>query len=603
MTQTPPSQTQGSAKAWALLAVAALTTFLAFNWLFLDQLFAFEDVNMEAMDTPLTVGYLEQAREKGIAASAYFHSDPIWDNLKKENPEGAYAYFGKRFQFEFFAFQWPMLSIFFVPFVKLVGVCANTVTLYSTFFAAVAWVLTGLLALKLFGRWCVWLAMLFLISSLSWLIHAKVGYSAHMPSASLMVVLALCSYTYARRTENDSGIRNCALPLAGMGCVLGMMYMEGWLVVVFGTLVTGLTIVLNGPRRIARAMTDFGCVAGAAVAAILLVTAGYAVYYHCTFAEIHSAIHDVMFGRFSQGGVPGQEMTLAGKMAYAFRCMFWDMRTPDHLDKCLEGFPAIPPVFSVLFAVGLLYTIKERTLADKTLLIWLVSVFAVLGSAFMFTHRYALMALPAMSLVAARGVTGVATDLFRWRGTAMRLPFVAGVALWLVISLMQTHEQFYVGYMLRKPPDFEVDRARGHAAFATWLRQTGSPQDTLVVLGDPVMFPHSCFLFNTFGRDYRFMYWSNHFGTASTAEEIRHWEWQEFAHYRRIVCAFSPILLGNSQTGAIRNDWRPFLAAHPGLRPSWTYSYAGRQPSILVFEIDSPKSASEPPAVRPALLR
>ncbi len=597
MTAMPQSQTRGSAKSWALFAAAALVTFLAFYWLFLDRLFVFEDVNMEAMDTPLTVGHLERAREKGVPASTYFHSDPVWNDLKEQNPAGAFAYFGKRFQFEFFAFQWPMLSFLFVPFVKLMGVCTDTVSLYSTFFSAVAWILTGMLALRLFGRWCALLAMLFLISSLSWLIHTKVGYSAHMPSASLMVFLALCSFSYARRAEGDSGIRRRALPLAGMGCVLGLMYMEGWLVVVFGALITGFTVVLSGPRRVASALADFGCVLGATVAAILLVTAGYAAYYHCSFSEIHNAICDVMFGRFSQGGVPGQEMTLAGKMAYAFRCTFWDMRTPDHLDKCLEGFPAVPSLFSVLFGAGLLYAIKERTPADKALLIWLVSVFSVLGSVFTFTHRYALMALPAMSIVAARGVAGIASDLFRWRGAAARLPLVAGVVLLLGLSLVQTHSEFYVGYMLHKPPDFEMDRARGHAAFARWLRQTGSPHDTLVVLGDPVMFPHSCFLFNTFGRDYRFIYWSNYFGTTSTPEQVRDWEQRQLAQYRRIVCAFSPILLGNSQTGAVNNDWRPFLAAHPGLRPAWTYSYAGRQPSIVVFEIASPKSAPEPSGI------
>ena len=585
MTAMPQWQTRGSVKSWALFTAAALVTFLAFYWLFLDRLFVCEDVNMETMDWPLSVAHLELAREKGVPPAVYFQSDPVWNNLKEQDSKGAYAYFHNRFQFEFFSYISPLVNFLYVPFIRLAGVSAATVALYATFFAAVAWIMTGMLALRFFGRWCALLAMLFLISSLSWLIHTKVGYAPHMPSASLMALLALCAYSYACQAADSPGFSRRAGPLAGMGCLFGLMYLVGWVTVAFGALMACLVIALNGPRRVGSALADLGLVFAAALAAVLLATIGYAAWYHCSFTEIHSAIRDLMFGRFFQGGVPGQEMTLAGKLAYAFRCTFWDMRTADHLDKCLEGFPAIPPIFGVLFGVGLLYSIKERTLADKTLLIWLVSVFGVLGSFFTFTHRYALLVLPAMSIVAARGVAGVTRDVFRWRGDVARLAFVSGVVLLMGLSLMQTHRLFYVGYMLQKPPDFEVDRARGHAPFAKWLQQTGSPQDTLVVLGDPVMFPHTSFLFNTFGSDYRFVYWPNYFGTASTPEQVREWEQRQLAQYRQIVYAFSPFLLGNPRTGIFSNDWRPFQEAHPGLRPVWTYSYAARPPSILVFEI------------------
>ncbi|MCX6899209.1 MAG: hypothetical protein NT105_10950 [Verrucomicrobia bacterium] len=552
-------------------------TAVLFYVMFLDKLLIVEDVNMEAMDMPLTVAHLERAREKGVSAHNYFNADPIWNNLKQENPHGAFAYFGKRFQFEFFAFQAPLLSALYVPFVKLAGVGAKTVALYSTFFAWLAWMLMGLLAWQMFGRWCALLAMLLLISSLGWLIHTKIAYTAWMPSAVMVNALALAGCLYLQRPRH--------WPLVVMGCLVGGMYMVGWVVHVFGSLMVGLMIVIGGPRHIRKTATDVGVAVVAAAGAIFAVTAAYALYHHSTFAEIHTTIWAALFGRFSQGSVPGHELSLAGKLAYAFRCMFVDMRTMDHMDKCLEGHPAVPLLFSVLFGLGLLYSIKQRSAGDKVLLIWLVSVFGVLGSFLTFTHRYALLALPAMSIVAARGVAGIAGDLWRWQGRLARAAFGVGVAVLLALTLAQTHRWFYVDYMLNKPPVFEVDRMRGHASLADWLSKTGSSRDTLVVLGDPIMFPHTSFLFDTFGQNYRFMYWSNRFRTDSTPVQVQEWEQKQLTEHRRIVYAFSTVLLGDSQTGTITNDWRPFLAAHTGLRPAWTYSYAGRPPSILVFEV------------------
>jgi hypothetical protein len=511
----------------------------------------------------------------------YFARDPVWESLKKENPQGAYAYFDHRFQFEFFAFQAPLMNVFYLPFVKLAGVGPKTVALYSTFFSGLAWLLTGLLAARMFGRWNGLFTMALLMSSLSWLIHAKVGYAAHMPSAMMMVAEAMAIWAYLQQP------RRWHLIVAG--ALVGLMYMAGWVVHVFGSLAIGLAIALGGPRNLRRAVADLGVAVASAAGAVLALTAAYAIYHHSSFAEIHSAIWAALFGRFSQGAVPGQELTLAGKLAYAFRCMFVDMRTVDHMDKCLEGRPAVPLLFALLSMVGLLYAIKERSAGDRVVLIWMVSVFAVLGSFFTFTHRYALLALPAMSLLGARGMAGIAHDLWRWRGSVARGAFATVTVSWLMLTLTQTHRQFYVDYMTNKPPDFEVDRVRGHASFADWLRKTGTPQDTLVVLGDPIMFPHNSFLFNTFGEEYRFVYWPNRFGTNTGAGRLREWEQQQLSKYRRIVYAFSPVLMGNSQTGVITNDWRPFLAAHADVKPAWTYSYAGRAPSILVFEVSRPQ--------------
>jgi len=570
--------------------VAVFLVLGAFYWLYLSQISTIisSDGDGEAWDNPLTVAHLERAREHGVSAEQYFKNDPIFENIKQQDPHQAFGYYGHRFRFEFFAFAMPLPNALYIPFVKILGVGAQTVAAYSNFFSLLAIGCVALLALKMFGRWHALLSCLLMLTSLSWLIHTQAGHASWMPSAVMINGLVLSLYSYMRSLR-----RGFLVPAAFL---LGLMYLLGWISVVFGILIVALTIALEGQKSVKLVFADLGLIIGIALITVLAFTLVYATYYHCGLGSIHRGIFDGMFGRFTEGGAPNHPLSIGGKLVYAFKCMAIDSQTFDHTNKYLEGKPAIPYLFTLFFFVGLLYCIKDRFPADRLLLIWLVAVFGFLGSIFTFTHRYALMGLPAMGIVAARGIMGLYADLLHFQKRIASAIFALLMAGAMVFAFFSTHRSYYVDYMLHKPPDFDRDRGRGQSQFATWLKKNCPPAETLVVMSDPIMFPHVCLLFNAFGYDYKFVYWNNYFGTRSTVEQVKDWEKEVLSKYRKIVFAFSTQILGDQQRGGYLNDWRPFVAAHPGMKPQFAYSYSGRPPLFYVFEVrgDSAKPPGSP---------
>ncbi len=553
------------------LALAAL------YWTQLAQIFIVEDPGPEAFMQPLMVGYLEKARQMGLSPAQYFNQGPFWKNYKQQESFWAHQCPGNQMIYEFFAYVTPTLCLFYLPFVKIAGVGAKTVALYSTFFSVLAWIGTGLLALRLFGRWLTILCMLLLLSSLSWLIHIKVGYASWMPSVFLMNAIGFCLFSYMKNPRHAY--------LAAVGVFLGIMYMMSQIPVAFGVLMTGFVILFARPKALSRSAAGVGWLSVSLLITVMVISFVYAGFYHCTASNIHSALLANYFSRFLGGGTPGNPLSISGKAAYAFRCMFIDMETFDHPDKYLEGTPAIPWVFSIFLVVGLLYAIKNRTLENDFLLVWLFSIFGFLGMAFSFTHRYSILAMPAMCILAAQGILGFGSDLARFKPKVLPFVYAFLVCAALAAAIFQIHENYYIQYTLHKPPNLEVDRLRGHSKVAAWLKENCNPEQTLVVLNDPIMFGSCIYYFHTFGHEYRFIFWSNYFGGGGTAAQVKAWERDVFSQYQKIIFVFSTQFYPYPQPHTPSNDWRPFLAAHPGIKPKFIYAYANRPASILLFEV------------------
>lgn len=559
-------------------AVMGVAVFAAFWWMHLAQLYVIEDIQGEAADGPLVVGHLEQARSRGMTVDEFLRDAPVCRKLREQNPQQSSGYAGNHFYFELYAFVWPLINVLYYPFVKLVGVAGRTVTLYSTFFSAVSWIGAGLLGWRMFGRHAGLLAMAMLACSLSWLIHTKVGYAAWMPSVMLMSAMVFCLHGHLRRPHRGW--------LVGIGVILGLTYLMGWIVVFFAGLLVMVTFATEGLRTVPRTAGDLAVVAVSALAFVVAFTSAYAEHYQCRAWDVHRAIFDVVRDRAAGGEPVMHRLSIGEKVAYGFKCMFVDMRTSDsHVDKYLEGAPAIPPLFALFFVLGMVYAIKERTLSDRLLLIWTFSVFGIIGSKFIFGHRYALLGMTAMSILAARGILALGQDLARWRGETARWMFYGMAVIGLFVTLQVTHRDFYEGYVRHKPPNFEMDRLRGHYQLSKWIRERGPPAETLVVLGDNIMFSYPSFLLNTYNEDYDYVFWPSLFGSRSTPEQVREWEKEKFTRYRRIVFAFSTQLLGDPSKDVYMNDWRPFIAAHPDAKPGFVFSYNGRPPSLIGFEV------------------
>ncbi|MCX6907611.1 MAG: hypothetical protein NTY01_06160, partial [Verrucomicrobia bacterium] len=536
----------------------------------------YDDIGCEAIDKPLATAHVLKAREKGVSLHEYMQNDPVWADMKREDPQWSYAYVGKRFQFEFFACQAPLLSFCYVPFLKLSGVSAAAVALYSTFFATAAVLLMAWLAWKAFDGWHALAAVLCVTSSLIWLIHIQAAYAAWMPSAFLICGMACCLYLYS------TAGRRWALGVAA--ACLGLLYLTGWLSHVAGFFLLALALLAMRRRPWRTFLSDGFFAAAVTVATILAVSGAYAAWARCSFWEIHATMFDDMFNRFSLGGVPMLEkLTFPEKLAYAFRCMFMDSTTADHLDKCLEGRPAIPLLFSLFTMIGALYAIKNRSVSDKLVMLWLVAVFALLGAAMTYTHRYALLGLPAMALLASRGIVGLGNDLLRLAPKAVNgYGLLVGAAF--CVTLCSTHHSYFEDYLHHKRPDFEVDRARGMGVLTRWIKGHYSPEDTLVVYGDPIMFARNFHMFYFFDRPFRFKYWSNHFNSNSPAGQVKAWEETQLSQFRRLVFVFSPVLMGDPQAQLFKNDFRPFIAAHGNSKPVFVHAYDGR-PMFFAFEV------------------
>jgi hypothetical protein len=549
-------------KAVAILVLAAV-----FGWLYLAQPFIVKNRSAEAIDIPLTVECLEQARQSHVPASVFLSRNLSFE----ENLNFGIPYLG------FFAFQSPLLCVLYLPFVKLFGIGHQTVTLYSLTFCTVAWLTTGLLAFRMFDWRVAALSMFFLITNLLWLIHVHVAYAAWMPSVVLMNGLVLALHSHLERPSSRT--------LWLIGSLLSLMFLVGWLVVVFGAMLLTLTLLLEGPAKSSRLLRTAVWIAGGLAITALLFTVLYMAWTRCRFLDIYQTIWWAMTGRYSMGAIPNVWFSSGEKIAAAVSGLFLEMRQLDHPDKFLAGRPSLPPCFTVFFCLGLLYCLKDRTTACRLLLISMAGMFGIMGAVFQYAHRYALLALPVLSIVAARGLVQMTADLRGWRGFRVSAVFGSLVGIWMGVTLFQVHRQYYVDYIQHKRFSFEADRLYGHFEFSEWLKQSSPPSSTVVVLGNPVIFSPSTFLFNTHGWNYPFAFWNIGQDNPTRASEVKDREAALLQDYRRIVYVFQDHYSGKKNS-PLAFDPQAFFAAHPGIRPSFFYCYDGHRSSFSAYIVE-----------------
>ena len=560
-----------------LFLLMVLVTLGAVYWMYLQNLYVVQDYNPEAMDIPLTLGYMDLAKSQGVPAREFMNNSPIFEDTKREDPM-SFAYYGKRFEFDLFVHVAPFLASAYYPFVVLTGVNGITLANYSTFFCLMTLVCLFVLVLVMYDKWSALFSVLFLVSSLAWLIHMKIGYSAWMPSVFVTCLIVLLLYLYQR----SGGI----VLLIATGVLFACLYLTAWISAVTSFVMITMTLVLAGRGYRKGIFADLFVFGLSSVCAVLFFVFVYAKFFNCSQYEVYKALFDVFFMRYSEGGITSFHPSISGKLAYAFKCLFVDMIQFDHTDKHFEGGLAVPPVFSVCFIVGLLLMIKNRSSQDKLILVWLVSVFCIVGYLYLYAHRYGLLVLPAMAVIAS---IGMVKSLRAIADLKIKYALSAGAAIWLGFSLLQTHDDYYVGFTLNRRPDFDSDALRGVAKVATWLKKNYSPVDTLVVLSDRMMFSRTQFLFYTFGYNYHYRYWANYIKPGATAANVADFEKSLPVQYKNIVFVFSTTLLADRASGLAINDFRPFLAAHPGIRPVMTYNYGDRPPSKIMFEISRGK--------------
>lgn len=569
----PQNPSSGSCcmPAW----VFGLTVLVGVAFIYLTNPFSVTDLNPEAMDMPIVVGNFLKARDAGVGFDQHLEADPIMQHLKRINPQQVFDYFGGRFQFELLGHQAPTLGLFYLPFVSIWGVSNEAVALYSLSFFLLSILLIFICLARVMDTFSALSAILFLLGCTGLIIHQKIAYAAWMPSLFLLSIVELSIVWYSRRS-----VWWTLLPAA---IALGFLYGIGWLSVVFGSMIMGFWLLLDNGTSLRQKLVHGLFVSMVALITAVVIIAFYASLFGCDLGDVHRSILDVMFGRYGGGSVPGFEPSFGHNLAYAVRCMFIDSVTMDHLDKCLEGVPALSRYLGVSAFVGLIYMIRDRSSSDRFLSAALLGVYALLMTRLTYTHRYALLGWPIIAAIGARGLWGLLRDI-----TAVQKGWMFLFCFMIIASSLATmfsaYRNYYVGYVQNKPADFEVDRLRGHSAVVAWLNENVNHESDLVLLGDPFMFPHTSYVFDMFGDEHFFEYWSSVLSGAKTLDDCRAWEKSVFSEraIRKIVYVCS------SGWGAGFNSIGVFLQVHPGMAPSFVYSYANRPPSIAVFEVQGP---------------
>lgn len=558
-------------------------------------MYAIRDLNPEALDVPLAMLHAEQARQDGLPLDDYFRDHSDFQKLKIISPQ-CMDYFGW-FWLRFAAYQMPPAAWLIYGFQKLFGPGQETVTLYSVFFAFVALYLTMGLGKRMGGGTQGVIAGLLMVCSMSFLVHTKTAYSHMTLSIALITGWMWALYDFGKTFRR----RNLLIA----GALLGIMYLLGWIVVVFAGMAAGPLIFMarketSSKRSLVIRLTikDGLWLGMTATGTAILLAWAYSLYFHASFAAIFEAIHAVMFGRFKQSGGTGSpwiEGSLSEHVYQVVRRTFFNMRdfkNPHHIDKQIDGVPAVAWLGGVAFVLGLYKAFRDRQFADKLLVVWVGVVFGFVAFAFQFEHRYILTCLPAISILGAKGILAA----YRRAGAIHRKAAV-GIALFFALGIgfsAVTTWNVYYGRWARS--DFMNLRFHGQRQLTDYLKTLGEPREVKVILGDPVMFPHGCFLFNTFGWDYDFDYFTNAIKPDTPLEKIREWESRLFQKHRRVALVFSSEVFFHPYFGRYSNDWRPFLALHPGIQPMRVISYTDGHPSMYVFILDEKKDTSRSPA-------
>jgi len=541
--------------------------------------FGVEDVSAETMAVPLSVGCVQEAHCRGIPYLEFLAKEWRFTDAKREGPTTMVGIF----TYEYVIYADPFGVSLYFPFIRMFGVGRAAVSAFACVWAFACLLVVFILARVMLGRWYDILSVLFLQSSVTWLIHAKIGCSQWFPSVSVIILLIFFVYYYwtARKM----------FPLIIGAGLVGVLCTEVWIGFFLGGLILVVSILLSWKSRRQLILLDLIMAFLAMVIAYFTFTFLYAAIMNIDVKNIGLTFYNSVVARFSQGGIPAYQPSLLGKLNYALKCLFLDSTQMDHDDKYLEGVPAISLLFAVFFFLGLVMACRRRTTPYLLVVVWLGLFFIVITFVYLFAHRYSLLFLPAMAILASVGVM----ESFQWlrcsRFKGLSMVVILFFVGCLLFTNFRSYTEYYDHYTLHKKPSFENDRMRGHAVVADWIKARFPAPDTLIVLNDHIMFCWGTYEFNLniWQNPYHFLYWNNYINGSSSVMQVRQWVKDKLAQYRHVIFVFSPQLLGNPQTNTYFNDWRPFIAAYPQLKPSFSYSYDNRL-LILVFEISRPPS-------------
>ncbi len=537
--------------------------------------FAYEDVSFEPAHVPVTVRYAEEAVARDMPVVEFFKTDSRCIDYGRQVPQSN-TYPGKLFIFEYMMKAVPLEILAYRPFIKMFGLGNFAVGMFAAFWTFQSLLLMFLVVRHMFGKWYDVLSVLFLQSCITWQIHAKMGSAQWLPSVCITLLLVLCIYNYLKSYR--------LLHICLGGILVGVAFADVWVGFFLNGLMLFFAVVAAWKRRKWYVLSDLLLVGLVIFLSHFVFIFAYSLIYDMEVIGIYQTFIKSLFTRVSMGAIPAYSPTLFGKFVYALKLLFVDSRQVDHDDKHLEGVPALHLFLAIFLVVGIVLACKRRALPQVIVSFWALLSFLTITLGFLFAHRYSLIFLPALCILAAVGMVGLLQQLFKKTGTAALGASIA-LSLGLLFANYLTYKRYYVDYTLHKAPSFEVDRLRGHAKVSDFIKSQFADSGALIVLNDYIMTHRLVYELSNFGFPFRYIFFNQHLRRGTPPEEIRSWAKGLVDAHGNVVFVFPTRLLPD-QSGGHFNDWRPFTAAYPELKPAYVYSYDGRT-LLIVFVMTS----------------
>lgn len=206
------------------------------------------------------------------------------------------------------------------------------------------------------------------------------------------------------------------------------------------------------------------------------------------------------------------------------------------------GKPMVYPLVTVFFILGIIVAVKEQTMGDKIVLLWVFISACFILFIFEFQTRYMMFPAVGFYLLSARGV--VATGRFGKKlFNAKEAPwfsilFFGSVVLFLILSFYHNFFQEYLYKGSNNKENF------GYYNLARYLQESVDPKTTALIFEENIYVVPAHLFFHTKGQIYDFVFWKNLqregpapwvFNENILGEEIIRWEAKTLSEKEKIL--------------------------------------------------------------------
>ena len=290
-----------------------------------------------------------------------------------------------------------------------------------------------------------------------------------------------------------------------------------------------------------------------------------------------------------------------------------------HTQHYLPDAPYIFPFVSIFLFAGLALSIKRRTVADKTCLIWWsipLFTFTILSG---FAGRAVIVMAPIIYVIAAKAMVDF-SQLFKgslsFRRISKKWPHVRkwigvlAICFGVVLTSYTSYQDVFQIYYGQQ--NGRIPRYYGMSGVYGYIMDHSKPETSEIVLGDPILLPYDAFVFYTKGQ-YPVLYWQESIGPQSdklirNVSALDEWErnilrsksdifyvfglggrytempgWSLYEGKDQVVSyhgAPSIIQPDSSDGGA----W--FRELHPALQPVQTVYFNSGAPAFAIYQVN-----------------